>query len=362
MLGAEVYPVPAVAFENPKNYNHQAREFAEKTPNAVWTDQFDNTANADAHYRTTGPEIWAQTEGKVDAFTCSTGTGGTLAGVSRFLREKSQGRVKSYLADPPGSVLYSYITSGGKLTERQGGSITEGALLTPDDAYCLNTRSAGIGQGRVTKNLGTEIDHISGALHIPDEKSIAMLYEMLDTEGLYLGASTALNVVAAYELARRLGPGRYLAVGFKIAIDRVPRKNCGHYSLRRSVSVSEPTILEEMDRVKGAFKGYPGPSPKILCVRLAFPNSKKRKRNCLPSWLVKYEQIHGTQHTSQKIQEIKVVPFPSSFSSSKVVAWWQLPSSSPFPPYVFASSRALQPFRHFEYLRIPQQCPHLRRH
>lgn len=277
MLGAEVYPVPAVAFENPKNYNHQAREFAEKTPNAVWTDQFDNTANADAHYRTTGPEIWAQTEGKVDAFTCSTGTGGTLAGVSRFLREKSQGRVKSYLADPPGSVLYSYITSGGKLTERQGGSITEGAFLTLDGVYCLNPCSAGIGQGRVTKNLGTEIDHISGALHIPDEKSIAMLYEMLDAEGLYLGASTALNVVAAYELAQRLGPGRYLAVGFKIAIERVPRKNCGHYSLRRSLSVSEPTILEEMDRVKGAFKGYSGPSPKVYCVRLAFPKKLKLK-------------------------------------------------------------------------------------
>jgi len=191
MLGADVYPVPAVAFENPKNYNHQAREFAEKTPNAVWTDQFDNTANADAHYRTTGPEIWAQTGGKVDAFVCSTGTGGTLAGVSRYLREQSGGRVKSYLADPPGSVLYSYIKSGGKLTERQGSSITEG-----------------IGQGRVTNNLGTEINHIAGALHIPDEKSIAMLYEMLDTEGLYVGASTALNIVATYELAQQLGPGK----------------------------------------------------------------------------------------------------------------------------------------------------------
>lgn len=106
--------------------------------------------------------------------------------------------------------------------------------------------SPGIGQGRVTKNLGTEIDHISGALHIPDEKSIAMLYEMLDTEGLYLGASTALNIVAAYELAQRLGPGRYLAIGSKIAIERVPRKIYRHYSLRRSVSVSEPTILEKM--------------------------------------------------------------------------------------------------------------------
>ena len=273
-----MYPVPAVAFENPKNYNHQAREFAENTPNAVWTDQFDNTANADVHYRTTGPEIWAQTEGKVDAFTCSTGTGGTLAGVARFLREKSAGRVTSYLADPPGSVLYSYITSGGKLTERQGGSITEGGLLTLGNTYCSNIRSAGIGQGRVTKNLETEIDHISGALHIPDEKSIAMLYEMLDTEGLYLGASTALNIVAAYELAQKLGPGRYLAVGFKFAIERVPRKHCCHYSLRRSVSISEPTILEEMDRVKGAFRGYSGPSQKIFCTRLAFPKKEKEKK------------------------------------------------------------------------------------
>jgi len=275
MLGAEVYPVPAVAFENPKNYNHQAREFAEKSLNAVWTDQFDNTANADAHYRTTGPEIWAQTESKVDAFVCSTGTGGTLAGVSRFLREKSEGRVKSYLADPPGSVLYSYITSGGKLTERQGGSITEGGLLTLGEAYYPNIRSIGIGQGRVTNNLGTEIDHISGALHIPDEKSIAMLYEMLDTEGLYLGASTALNVVAAYELAQQLGPGRYFAVEPKFAVECIRRKDCRYYSLRRSTSVSEQTILEEMDRVKGAFRGYSGPPQKVFCVRLAFPKKKK---------------------------------------------------------------------------------------
>ena len=127
MLGAEVYPVPAVAYENPANYNHQARDFARKLDNAIWTDQFDNTANADAHYRTTGPEIWEQTGGSVDAFTCATGTGGTLAGIGRFLKEKSQGRAQIWLADPPGSVLHSYITSGGKLKERAGSSITEGA-------------------------------------------------------------------------------------------------------------------------------------------------------------------------------------------------------------------------------------------
>lgn len=128
MLGAEVYPVPAVAYENPLNYNHQARDFAAGLPNAIWTDQFDNTANANAHYVSTGPEIWEQTEGKVDAFICATGTGGTLAGVGKYLKEKSDGRVQIWLADPPGSVLNSYISSGGKLVERSGSSITEGGF------------------------------------------------------------------------------------------------------------------------------------------------------------------------------------------------------------------------------------------
>ncbi|KAF8482201.1 pyridoxal phosphate-dependent enzyme beta subunit [Gautieria morchelliformis] len=194
MLGADVRPVPAVAYENPQNYNHQARDYSKTVPNSVWTDQFDNPANAHAHYISTGPEIWQQTSGKLDGFICATGTGGTLAGVARYLREKSAGKVQSWLADPPGSVLYSYISSGGNLTERSGSSITEG-----------------IGQGRVTNNLGTEIEHVSGALHIPDSKSIAMLYELLDKEGLYLGASSALNVVAAVELAQKLGRGSTVA-------------------------------------------------------------------------------------------------------------------------------------------------------
>lgn len=132
MLGADVRPVPAVAFENPDNYNHQAKRFAEATPNAVWTDQFDNVANARAHYETTGPEIWSQTDGKVDAFICATGTGGTLSGVGHFLREKrekGEGSPQVWLADPPGSVLHSYLQSGGKLVERSGSSITEGPLF-----------------------------------------------------------------------------------------------------------------------------------------------------------------------------------------------------------------------------------------
>ncbi|KAI9933069.1 hypothetical protein ASPWEDRAFT_61062 [Aspergillus wentii DTO 134E9] len=190
LLGAEVYPVPAVAFDNPQNYNHQARRHAESLENAVWTNQFDNIANRQAHIDTTGPEIWAQTEGKIDAFTCATGTGGTLAGITRYLKTASDGRVKSFLADPPGSVLHSYIQSGGKLTERSGGSITEG-----------------IGQGRVTDNLQPDIDLIDGSLNISDEKSIEMVYRCLEEEGLYLGASSALNVVAAKEVAEKLGKG-----------------------------------------------------------------------------------------------------------------------------------------------------------
>merc|ERR1712093_632433 len=142
-LGAEVYPVPAVAFDNPENYNHQAKRHADRLDNAVWTNQFDNIANRKAHIETTGPEIWAQTKGKVDAFTCATG---------------SDGKVKCYLADPPGSVLHSYISSGGNLTERSGSSITEG-----------------IGQGRVTDNLQPDIDLLDGSMNISDEKSIEMV-------------------------------------------------------------------------------------------------------------------------------------------------------------------------------------------
>ncbi|KAL8943694.1 MAG: hypothetical protein Q9216_000893 [Gyalolechia sp. 2 TL-2023] len=190
LLGAEVFPVPAVAFDNPENYNHQAKRHADRLENAVWTNQFDNIANRRAHIETTGPEIWHQTQGKIDAFTCATGTAGTLAGVTRYLKDVSGGKVKTYLADPPGSVLHSYVVSGGELKERKGSSITEG-----------------IGQGRVTENLKPDIDLVDGALHISDEKSIEMVYRCLDEEGLYLGASSCLNVVAAKEVAEKLGPG-----------------------------------------------------------------------------------------------------------------------------------------------------------
>lgn len=189
LLGAEVYPVPAVPLADPMNYNHQAKRHAESLDNAVWTNQFDNVANRQAHIETTGPEIWAQTDGKVDGFTCSTGTGGTFAGTTRYLKDISNGKVKSYLADPPGSVLYKYITTG-KLEREGDGSITEG-----------------IGQGRVTDNLKPDLDLIDGALHISDEKTIAMLYRLLDEEGIFVGASSSLNVAAAYDVAKKLGPG-----------------------------------------------------------------------------------------------------------------------------------------------------------
>lgn len=118
--------MPAVAFDNPQNYNHQAKRYAESLDNAVWTNQFDNTANREAHILTTGPEIWEQTNGgNLDAFICATGTGGTLAGVTRYLTEKSNGRVQGWLADPPGSVLYNLVENG-KIAREGNGSITEG--------------------------------------------------------------------------------------------------------------------------------------------------------------------------------------------------------------------------------------------
>lgn len=231
MLGAEVYPVPAVAYDNPKNYNHLARDFAKDIPNAIWTDQFDNTANAKAHYLSTGPEIWEQTGGKLDGFICATGTGGTLAGVGKYLQEKSKGKTQIWLADPPGSVLTSYVSSGGKLVERTGSSMTEG--MHADTQTCFSSahsHGTGIGQGRITNNLGTFVNELSGAFTVPDEKSIEMIYSLLDTEGLYLGASSALNVVAAVELAQKLGKGmlhRY-ALAHTLTVF-LPRLDSCHY-------------------------------------------------------------------------------------------------------------------------------------
>ncbi|XP_078000720.1 uncharacterized protein LOC144453329 isoform X2 [Glandiceps talaboti] len=185
-LGADVRPVPAVPYADPNNYNHQAQRFAESIENAVWTNQFDNTANKRAHIETTGPEIWQQTAGKVDAVTFGTGTGGTLAGVATYLKEKNP-KIQTFLADPEGSVLYNYIKNG-KLERRGDGSITEG-----------------IGQGRITQNLkGAPIDD---ALGIMDTEAVEWTFRLLHEEGFFVGASSGLNVAAAYRVAKLMGPG-----------------------------------------------------------------------------------------------------------------------------------------------------------
>ncbi len=190
LIGAEVREVPAVPYKNPGNYVHVSRRLAEDLartePNgAIWANQFDNTANRDGHYRTTGLEIWRQTGGKVDGFICAVGTGGTLAGVAAALREHNPNMAIG-LADPPGAALYSYYTTGELKAE--GSSITEG-----------------IGQGRVTANLeGLKIDR---PYQIEDAESVSMVFDLLKHEGLCLGASSGINVAGAIRLARDLGPG-----------------------------------------------------------------------------------------------------------------------------------------------------------
>ena len=191
LCGADLRLVPAAPYSNPNNYvrfsGTLAEELAAKEPaGAVWANQFDNTANRDGHYRTTGPEIWDQTEGKVDGFTCSVGSGGTLAGISRALKERNPD-VKIALSDPMGSALFNWHTKGELKAE--GNSVTEG-----------------IGQGRVTANLeGTPIDM---AYQITDEEALPVLFDLIEHEGLVLGGSTAINIVGAMRLARELGPGK----------------------------------------------------------------------------------------------------------------------------------------------------------
>ena len=185
VLGADVRPVPAKPYKDPDNYQKIAGRLAEQTENAIWSNQFDNVANRQAHYESTGPEIWRDTDGKIDAFVCATGTGGTLAGVSRYLKERNPA-IKILLADPHGSGLYSYVKTGEIKVE--GNSITEG-----------------IGSSRVTANLeGTVIDD---AVRIDDQTCVTTVYRLLREEGLYVGGSTGINVAAAERLAREMGPG-----------------------------------------------------------------------------------------------------------------------------------------------------------
>ncbi|MFC3078169.1 cysteine synthase A [Phenylobacterium terrae] len=190
LYGAELIEVDAVPYSNPNNYvrysGRLAEELAAKEPNgAVWANQFDNVANREAHVATTGPEIWEQTEGKVDGFICAVGSGGTLAGVAEALRARKPD-VAIGLADPYGAALYSYYT-GGEL-KAEGSSISEG-----------------IGQGRITANLeGLKIDK---AYRINDEEMMLAIYDMVENEGLVMGGSTGINVAGAIRMAKDMGPG-----------------------------------------------------------------------------------------------------------------------------------------------------------
>jgi cysteine synthase A len=190
LCGAELIEVPAVGYANPNNYvkvsGRLAAQLAKTEKNgAIWANQFDNVANRQGHVDTTGPEIWRQTDGKVDGFVCAVGTGGTLAGVAMALKARNK-NVRIGLADPMGAALYSYYTTG--VLKSEGSSITEG-----------------IGQGRITKNLeGAPIDV---AFQIPDAEAVPLIFDLLEHEGLCLGGSSGINIAGAVRLAKELGPG-----------------------------------------------------------------------------------------------------------------------------------------------------------
>jgi cysteine synthase A len=190
LQGANLIEVPAAPYSNPNNYvklsGRLAERLAKEHPQgAIWANQFDNVANRQGHINTTGPEIWAETEGKIDGFICAVGTGGTLAGVAMALKAKNS-NIKIGLADPKGAALYEYYTNGTLKSE--GSSITEG-----------------IGQGRITANL--ENAPIDLAFQIPDEEALPILFDLAEHEGLLLGGSSGINVAGAIRLAKALGPG-----------------------------------------------------------------------------------------------------------------------------------------------------------
>ncbi|MEM9669030.1 MAG: cysteine synthase A [Pseudomonadota bacterium] len=191
VLGAQLIEVDAVPYKNPNNYIHYSRRLAEELnenePNgAIWANQFDNVANRQAHYETTGPEVFDQLDGKVDGFICAVGSGGTLAGVSMALKERNKD-IQIGLADPGGAALYEYYKNGELKSE--GTSITEG-----------------IGQGRITANLeGMEIDH---PYRVHDAEALEVIFNLIQEEGLCLGGSAGINIAGAMKLARELGPGK----------------------------------------------------------------------------------------------------------------------------------------------------------
>jgi cysteine synthase A len=222
LCGADLREVPAVPYANPENYVHVserlAKELSASEPNgAIWANQWDNLANRQGHFQTTGPEIWEQTDGTVDGFICSIGTGGTLSGVGMFLKERRKD-VAIGLADPMGAKMYHYFKDGE--LQGEGSSITEG-----------------IGQGRVTKNIeGALVDN---AYQIPDEEALPVIFDLLKHEGLCMGGSTGINVAGAIRLAKDLGPGHTIVT---ILAD---------YGTRYQSKLFNPSFLRE--------KGLPAP-------------------------------------------------------------------------------------------------------
>ena len=190
LIGCELKLVPALPYSNPGNYIRQSKTLADELNKSekngvLWANQFDNISNMNGHFNTTGPEIWEQLDGKVDGFTCAVGTGGTLAGVSKYLKEKKED-IKIFLSDPYGSALYNYYKKDELKAE--GDSITEG-----------------IGQGRITENLKQLV--VDDAIRINDKEALEMIFKLLKEEGLFLGGSSGINVCGAIKMAEKLGPG-----------------------------------------------------------------------------------------------------------------------------------------------------------
>jgi cysteine synthase len=236
IAGAELIEVPAVPFSNPNNYVKISGRIAadlskSHAQGAIWANQFDNTANRQGHIETTGPEIFAQTSGKIDGFICAVGTGGTLAGTGMALKQAKPG-ITIGLADPMGAALWHYYTHGSLKSE--GSSITEG-----------------IGQGRITANLSDA--PIDVAFQIPDSEAIPLTFDLLEHEGLMLGGSSGVNVAGAIRLARHLGPGKTIVT---ILCDSGMRYQSKLYNpeFLRSKGLAVPAWLERRPSIAVPFE------------------------------------------------------------------------------------------------------------
>src|ERR1700685_2275308 len=232
LCGAELVEVPAVPYSNPNNYVKLSGRLAEQLAKsekhgAIWANQFDNVANRQGHIETTGPEIWRQTDGKIDGFTCAVGTGGTLAGIAMALKSFSKD-VRIALADPMGAALYSYYTTGTLKSE--GSSITEG-----------------IGQGRITQNLVNA--PIDTAFQIPDTEAVPIIFDLLEHEGFCLGGSSGINIAGAVRLAKELGPGHTIVTILADYGTRYQSKLFNPDFLREK-KLPVPTWLERRPNIK----------------------------------------------------------------------------------------------------------------